>query len=140
MGITMTGHGADIGITARDPEGLVGFYGGFLGLHLSDYREWPESAARVWFFAVGDGHLKILAFDDAPQAVNPPGGNRGASGYRYIALHVEDVSEVLTGLETAGGRLQSPVADHGQSRVVFVEDPEGNTIEFVQRHDSPGQP
>jgi len=130
--VRLTGEGADIGITARDPDPMVRFYRDFLGLRLAKELHWPEVGARVWFFAIGDGHLKILAFREAPREANPPGGNLGATGYRYLAIRVADVHEVLVGLEDAGGRVQRPVADHGGSRVVFVEDPEGNTIEFVQ--------
>jgi catechol 2,3-dioxygenase-like lactoylglutathione lyase family enzyme len=131
--VSLSGRGADVGITVRDPGPMVAFYGDFLGLPLAKKLDWPAVGAQVWFYAIGDGHLKLLAFTDPPGPSNPPGGNRGATGYRYLALEVDDVAAVLDGLEGAGGRVQRPVAEHGDSRVVFVEDPEGNTIEFVQR-------
>jgi catechol 2,3-dioxygenase-like lactoylglutathione lyase family enzyme len=130
--IRLSGTGADIGITARDPEAMIRFYRDFLGLPLAKVLKWPDYGSEVWFFAVGDGHVKILVFDQVPAASNPPGGNRAATGYRYLAIRVADVHEVLVGLEEAGGRVQVPIADHGSSRVVFVEDPDGNPIEFVQ--------
>jgi catechol 2,3-dioxygenase-like lactoylglutathione lyase family enzyme len=135
MPVRLIGVGADIGITARDPQRLAAFYQDFLGLPLAQHLEWPENGAQVWFFAVGDGHLKVLGFDRVPEAANPPGGNQAATGFRYVALLVEALDEALKGLEDAGGRMQRAPARHGGSYVAFIEDPEGNTIELVERLD-----
>lgn len=130
--IELSDVGLDVGITARDPQPLLRFYGEFLGMPLVKHLEHPDAGAHVWFFAVGNGHLKILGFDRLPEAVNPPGGNREATGYRYLAIKVASLDPILAGLEEAGGSIQRPVAEHGASRVVFVGDPEGNCIEFVE--------
>ncbi len=138
MTLGLTGAGVDIGITVRDPDRMVPFYRDFLGLPLARHVSWPGSGAQVWFFAVGNGHVKLLAFSDTPGAANPAGGNADATGYRYMAIMVDDVERALVGLDQAGGRIQRPVATHGPSTVVFVEDPEGNCIELVERSEEAG--
>ncbi|MBW8824818.1 MAG: VOC family protein [Acidobacteria bacterium] len=133
MPIALTGEGADVGITARDPARLAAFYRDFLGLPLAKELSWPDQGAQVWFFAIGDGHLKILGFDHPPTAANPAGGNRTATGFRYVAIAVERIDDGLAGLEEAGGAVAVPPATHGASRVVFITDPEGNSIELIER-------
>jgi catechol 2,3-dioxygenase-like lactoylglutathione lyase family enzyme len=130
--VRLAAGGADIGITARDPHALVAFYGGFLGLPLAKHLVHPDAGAQVWFFSIGDGHLKVLGFDRPPRAANPPGTNLDATGFRYIALRVESLDPILEGLVAAGGSVQRPLEVHGSSRVVFVGDPEGNCIELVE--------
>ena len=133
MAVRLVDQSLDVGITARDPEQLVAFYRDFLGLPLAEERHWPAQGAHVWFFTVGGGHLKVLGFDRMPAAANPPGDNYSATGFRYIALFVEDVREAIVGLEEAGGRVQRPPVQLATSLVAFIEDPEGNCIELVQR-------
>ncbi len=134
MAVRLANAGIDVSITARNAPDLVSFYEDVLGLPLAKRLDWPDHGATVWFFAIGDGHLKVLGLDHPPAAANPPGGNRAATGYRYIAIQVEDVQAVLAAIEGTAARADGPVRRHGDSTVVFVSDPEGNTIEFVQRH------
>ncbi|MGX7678421.1 VOC family protein [Jatrophihabitans sp. DSM 45814] len=141
MNLVLTGEPPDVAITARDADALVHFYGQVLRLPLNKMLDWPNHHAKVWFFSVGKGHLKIVHFDDVPTLANPSGGNRAASGFRYVTIHVSDVDEALRGIEEAGGRVQRAPQTHGDSRVAFLEDPEGNTIELVARSivNSPGR-
>ena len=137
MALKMVDQALDVGLTARDPEKLVAFYRDFLGFPLSDERHFPAQGAHTWSFAVGvSGHLKVAGFDKVPAAANPPGGNYSATGIRYLALIVEDVHEAIVGVEDAGGRIQRPPTPYGTSLVAFIEDPEGNTIELLQRNAS----
>ncbi|MBW8826301.1 MAG: VOC family protein [Acidobacteria bacterium] len=136
MALKMVGQALDIGLTARDPEKLVAFYRDFLGFPLAEERHFPANGAHKWFFDVGVGQLWVIGFDKVPAAANPRGGNTSATGIRYMALYVEDVRGAIVGLEAAGGRIQMPPTNFGDSLVVFIEDPEGNCIELLQRAES----
>ncbi|MBW8826424.1 MAG: VOC family protein [Acidobacteria bacterium] len=136
MALKMVDPALDVGLTARDPEKLVAFYRDFLGFPLTDERHFPSRGAHTWTFAVGVGHIKLAGFDKVPEAVNPRGGNTSATGIRYMAIYVEDVRGAVVGVEEAGGRVQMPPTSFGDSLVAFIEDPEGNTIELLQRNAS----
>ena len=136
MALRLVDQTLDVGITARDPERLVAFYRDFLGFPLTDERHFPSPGAHTWTFAVGVGHIKLAAFDKVPAAANPRGGNTSATGIRYMALYIEDVREAIVGVEEAGGRIQMPPTKYGDSLVAFIEDPEGNCIELLQRAES----
>jgi catechol 2,3-dioxygenase-like lactoylglutathione lyase family enzyme len=130
----LAGTGVDVGITARDPAKLVRFYGEFLGLELRRERETPAVASHVWFFACGDSNVKVYSRATTPAAANPPGGHTAATGLRYLAFHVESLDDALDGLEAAGGTLVVPPTIHDDVRVAFIDDPEGNSIELVERY------
>ena len=75
---------------------------------------------------------------------SPPEGGRWRSGPRdagasHLALRVDDVDALYAKLVAAGvtvpGRpttITAPGAWHG-ARCVYVEDPDGRTVELVQR-------
>jgi catechol 2,3-dioxygenase-like lactoylglutathione lyase family enzyme len=126
------GSGVDVGITARDPDQLVRFYGDFLGMELARELRTPEVGSHVWFFRCGDSHVKIYSRNTVPEASNPPGDHTTATGYRYLAFHVHSLDETLDGIHQSGGTLRVPPTVHGDVRVAFIADPEGNCIELVE--------
>ncbi|MGE0881129.1 MAG: VOC family protein [Acidimicrobiia bacterium] len=130
--------GVDVGITTRDPGPMVHFYGTFLGFELAREMKNADVGSHVWFFRCGDSHIKVYSRTTVPEAANPPGGHTAATGYRYLAFHVESLDDALDGIEGSGGRLVVPPAVHGDVRVAFIDDPEGNSIELIERHEAAG--
>ncbi len=126
------GSGVDVGITARNPEILNRFYGGFLGMELVRELRTPEVGSHVWFYRCGDSHIKVYSRETVPEASNPPGGHSDATGYRYLAFRVESLDEALEGIEASGGSIDAPPTVYGRVRVAFVFDPEGNSIELIE--------
>lgn len=146
----MTVGGIDhAGITVASIEAALGFYRDLLGLRVTDEGEdeGPEVSAIVGLNGVrmryaeldlGAGRLleviEYLAPEGAPLAQRPC--DPGAS---HLALRVDDVDALCARLAAAGvtiaGRpttITAPGAWNG-ARCVYVEDPDGRTVELIQR-------
>jgi glyoxylase I family protein len=146
----MTERGIDhAGITVASLTVALHFYCDLLGLRVIDEGEdsGPEldaisglSGVRIRYaeLDLGAGQLlEVIEFC-------PPRGGRLAQGPRdagasHLALRVDDVDALCTRLIAAGvtvpGRpttITAPSAWHG-ARCVYVEDPDGRTVELVQR-------
>jgi catechol 2,3-dioxygenase-like lactoylglutathione lyase family enzyme len=137
------------GITVASVAAALGFYRDLLGLRVTDEGEdeGPEQDAitgqsgvrmRYAELDLGGGRLleviEYLAPTGTPLAQRPC--DPGAS---HLALRVDDVDAVYERLVAAGvtvpGRpttITAPGAWHG-ARCVYVEDPDGRTVELVQR-------
>lgn len=133
MTMTVTGEALDIGITARDPEKMLDFYRDFLGLEHARTTEVEALGLRIHMLRVGKSFLKLVEVSSTPAEANPPGGLRDATGLRYITINVASIDEAIEGVDAAGGRLAEPVNELGPIRLAFVEDPEGNTLELIER-------
>jgi catechol 2,3-dioxygenase-like lactoylglutathione lyase family enzyme len=129
----LSGAALAAGIIARDAPRMFEFYRGFLGLPLIETMEFPEQGATVWLFSTGAGRIKVSARTDVPAATNPPGVPGDATGVRYLTVEVVDVEEAIAGIEESDGSLQSPPKMWGDAKVAFVWDPDGNSIELVER-------
>jgi hypothetical protein len=68
----------------------------------------PQVGSHVWFFRCGDSHIKVNSRQTTPRASNPPGDHTTATGYRYVAFHVENLDDALDGIHESGGTLQVP--------------------------------
>ena len=146
----MTVHGLDhAGITVGNVDAALGFYRDLLGLRVTDEGsdEGPELDAIVGLTGVrmryaeldlGGGQLleviEYLAPGGAPLTQRPC--DPGAS---HIALRVDDIDALCERLAAAGvtlsGRpttITTPGAWHG-ARCVYVDDPDGRTVELIQR-------
>jgi catechol 2,3-dioxygenase-like lactoylglutathione lyase family enzyme len=146
----MTVHGLDhAGITVGSVDAALGFYRDLLGLHVTDEGsdEGPELDAIVGLAGVrmryaelelGGGQLleviEYLAPGGLPLTQRPC--DPGAS---HIALRVDGIDALCERLAAAGvtssGRpttITTPGAWHG-ARCVYVDDPDGRTVELIQR-------
>jgi glyoxylase I family protein len=146
----MTVLGIDhAGITVTSIPAALGFYRDLLGLRVTDEGEdsGPEldaitglSGVRIRYAELDLGGGQLL---EVIQFV-PPEGLRVAQrpvdpGASHLALRVDDVDTLCTRLAAAGvtisGRpttITAPGAWHG-ARCVYVEDPDGRTVELVER-------
>ncbi len=146
----MTVLGIDhAGITVGSIKAALGFYRDLLGLRVAGEGEdsGPELAAITGLSGVrmryaeldlGGGQLLEIVQWVPPEGralVQSP-ADPGAS---HLALRVHDVDALYERLAAAGvtipGRpttITAPGAWHG-ARCVYVEDPDGRTVELVQR-------
>ena len=61
----------------------------------------------------------------------------GAVGIGWITLDVEDLDPIVVRASDAGAVWQLPVTQFRPGlRVAIVEDPDGNAVELVERHDA----
>lgn len=113
-------HLGHVHLKVRDMERAVSFYGDVLGLSVS------ERVGEYTFFSVGDHH-----HDLALQAVGPDADDPGQGvGLYHAAFEVatpEALAATFERLKQRGVEV-SPV-DHGISRALYFDDPDGNGLE-----------
>ena len=132
MGINVQKPAIDIGIIAKDIDAMMKFYGESLGLELEATIPMPGGGAMNRF-KVGDSIIKVIELDPAAPAEAPPGGIRGASGYRYWTIHVPNLEEVVNRIDSEGHKVVVPakVIREGIT-IAIVADPDGNWVELLQ--------
>jgi catechol 2,3-dioxygenase-like lactoylglutathione lyase family enzyme len=127
----VTEQRVDLGVIVRDSEASLRFYRDTLGLEQLDSIEFPHAVMHrlQW----GSSLVKLTRPHKLPPDANPPGGMRGATGLRYCTLTVDDLDGVLARCEDAGYQIAMPRTEVRPGVVVaFVEDPDGNWVEFLE--------
>jgi glyoxylase I family protein len=132
VGIDVQKSAIDIGIIAKDIDSMLTFYGESLGLELEAAIPMP-GGGTMNRFKVGDSIVKVIELDPAAPAEAPPGGIRGASGYRYWTIHVPNLEEVVSKIDSDGYKVVVPakVIREGIT-IAIVADPDGNWVELLQ--------
>lgn len=146
----MTVRGIDhVGITVASVEAALGFYRDLLGMRVTDQGEdgGPELDAITGLVGVRIRYAELdLGAAGSLEIIEPiePAGTHLARrpndpGASHIGLRVDDVDALCARLAAAGvtvpGRpttITAPGAWRG-ARCVYVEDPDGHTVELVQR-------
>ena len=122
----------DLGIIAQDIEAMLAFYRDVVGLEFETAIPFP-GGGTMHRFKAGDSIVKVIELEPEPEAHAPAGGIRGATGYRYWTLHVENLQECVERVGTAGYRIMVPAREirPGVS-IAIVADPDGNWVEFLE--------
>jgi catechol 2,3-dioxygenase-like lactoylglutathione lyase family enzyme len=121
-----------VGLVVKDLQVAEQFYANVLGL--------PRHHARAnWFVLNSTSTLHLIPLAD-PSAAEPP-----HHAYRHVALQVDDLRAVLRVLLAGGVRVFQADFQGGEQEVtkgddpidfgvgtLFVRDPDGNLIEFLQ--------
>jgi catechol 2,3-dioxygenase-like lactoylglutathione lyase family enzyme len=114
-------------IYADDVRATAEFYAQVVGLRAIESPD-EHSAA----FRLGDGGL-LLVFD--PQRSSAAGRfvpSHGASGDGHVAFRVEDLDASARELSRAGLEIEREITWPLGGRSVYVRDPAGNSVEFVE--------
>ena len=117
MTTSTLGH---VHLRVRDLERSIDFYADLLGLEVT------ERLGPYAFLSFGEHHHDVALQEVGEDA---PGPGRGVGLY-HAAIEVADdaaLEDVYRGLEERGIRV-TPV-DHGISRALYFEDPDGNGLE-----------
>jgi predicted enzyme related to lactoylglutathione lyase len=122
----------DLGIVVRDIDACLPFYRDAVGLELR--RDLPlPGGSHMWELGCGDCRVKLITHRDTPDAANPPGGSRGGTGLRYWTMGVDDIDAAVSACAAFGATISTPVLELAPGiRIAMVEDPEGNTLEFLE--------
>ncbi len=122
----------DLGIIIRNADACLSFYRDFLGLELEGELDLP--GVHMHLFLCGDSVIKLLTLKQAPEAANPPGGIPTATGMRYWTVQVENLDEINAKCVKSGRPIPMPLNEIRPGvRMLMVEDPDGNWLEFVER-------
>ncbi len=70
-----------------------------------------------------------------PEAADDPGiSNLGRIGFNHICFACDDLDGLLARVEAGGFRRRNEVLDFHSRRLVFLEGPEGVTVELAEWH------
>jgi len=120
-----------VGIVVTDIEKSLKFYVTHLGLE--KIQEVPVPFGKMHRLAFGNSFLKLI---EPKNPVLPEDKKlEQRSGYRYITLQIDNIDEIC-------GQLRSLNIDFTLDKTEFmpgvfiamVKDPDGNVVEFVERH------
>jgi len=118
----------------RDLDGAIKFYEQ-LGMHCTRKRELTKGKATLAFMEPEAGNFAIELVYNWGKDDAYPGGER----FGHFAFEVEDIDAVTSAIEMFGGRVTRPpyLLEGSGPRLCFVEDPDGNAIELIQRDVAP---
>lgn len=106
-----------IGLAAKDPSTLAGFYERFLGLRKVGEAQTEQSGSMVFLSTQPSGP------PDLQMVSNPEGG--------HVAFRVDSLAELrdLYAEAPRRGAMVVMSLDHGPTLSFYVRDPEGNACE-----------
>jgi glyoxylase I family protein len=122
-----------VGITANDVTKTKEFYCDLLGMTVRAHKsqEWGD----LLFLDAGNAMLEIF-IPSAPQmrATDLP---KGHTGVKHITFAVDDVDAAIARFEAAGVEITERPREAKNTdffrRVAFCRDPDGLSVELVQR-------
>lgn len=119
----------EVGLVTRSPS-LADFYGEVFGLERLDPVH--AGSGTVHRLQIPGGVLKVMVPTDPPAEPGGAGDFLARSGFRYLTMRVGDLAAAVKAAEACGGRIRhGPMDLPGGSRVVIMEDPDGNTLEVA---------
>jgi lactoylglutathione lyase len=115
----------------RDPQAMLGFYCGVLGMRELRRIEFPESRYTLIFIGYGPGK-------DSPQIEfwhdwNPKPATGHDATFGHMGIGVKDIHGFCAKLATLGIRIvREPGPMRPGGRVIaLIEDPEGHEVELL---------
>lgn len=120
----------DLGVFVSDIQASLAFYRDTLGLTLEDKNDLP--LGTMYRLKCGNSDFKLID----PKKVPPAGasGMPAQLGFRYATFSVTNLSEICQTLKKKGVKFTIEETELRPGvRIAMVKDPDGNTIEFVQR-------
>lgn len=122
----------DIGIVTNNIDAMLGFYRDTLGLEFEATIPMP-GGGTMHRYRVGDSVVKIVEAEPRPREAAPPGGIRGATGYRYWTIWVKNLQSSLDKITADGFKTVVPLKEIRPGvTIAIVEDPDGNWVELLQ--------
>lgn len=119
----------EVGLRVNDLERMAHFYEHVIGLEL-----WRRFEAGVFFrIAAGfAGHTRVLAlFDRRARDPVPPRADASALDHLAFEIPLADYEAERARLEGLGLSVRTREFPNFHWRALFVQDPEGNTVELV---------
>ncbi|MBX2819051.1 MAG: VOC family protein [Rhodothermaceae bacterium] len=123
----------DVGIVVSDMDASLAFYRDLLGLPvIAEVRTSLIGAGTMVQLRHGASLIKLVQMDEPPGAKTETGITT-TLGHRYVTLMVSDISYYGQKIKEAGSPVAMPLTELGNgAKIIMVEDPDGNIIEFVQ--------
>lgn len=120
-------------LRVSDMERSLDFYTRLLGMRVLERRDHKKNSFSQAYLGYGDGFGQMTLelvhnwMRDEPYSLS--------ESFGHIAVEVKGITALCNRLAAAGAPLPRPprAQRHGENIVAFVEDPDGNRIELVQR-------
>ncbi len=117
-----------------DLDAAIRFYTGALGLRLLFKKVNPDFGEAIAFLELGGGSLELIQTLDAPftgQRMDPP-------YCPHLALRTDDMAKTMRMIKAAAIKVVSgPLEIPGEEQWVYISDPDGNVIEFIEWGETP---
>jgi catechol 2,3-dioxygenase-like lactoylglutathione lyase family enzyme len=112
-----------ISFAVRDLERSRGFYEGVLGLASI---ERPDFGIPGRWYQAGDSQVHLIQVPEGVDTGSPPPALSPLANHQAFAIG--DYAQVLAQLQSHGLEVMETTPENGQ---LFVQDPDGNMIEFI---------
>jgi predicted enzyme related to lactoylglutathione lyase len=112
-----------VSVPTQDLDRAVAFYGDTLGLRCSVHR--PDRN----FAEFETGTVTFNVLDPARMGIGEFRANANA-----LALHVDDVAQARSELESRGVAFHGDIFDTGVCHMAFFADPDGNALMLHHRY------
>lgn len=117
-----------IEIIPLDVEKTIAFYS-ILGFKMKERRNvGMHPLEEVVYMTLNDTMIELLSVKGAAPASNQP----WQTGYRMLALEVEDMDKAVEYLKSKGVEISRPPVALGKSKRGEIKDPNGLSIELRQ--------
>jgi len=132
------------GIGVRDMEASLRFYRDLLGLEvdrdlelegpvLDDITGLKKAKVRIVALKCGEGELELFQYDKPSPSSFPKDYRQCDGGIIHVALLVDNLIELYEKLKKNGVKANSEPYNLGGELCVYVRDPDGITIELLQK-------
>ncbi len=122
----------DIGIVTNNIDAMMVFYRDTLGLELDGTMPMP-GGGQMNRFKVGESVIKVIETDPKPAVQAPPGGIRGATGYRYWTITVSNLQACVDKAKAAGSTIIVSAKEVRPGiTIAIIADPDGNWVELLE--------
>jgi len=137
----------EIGLPVIDLPKMVDFYTRVFGCEEERRADIPAELSRaigvaedgyenVWLRFPGGEIVKLVRPKTAPVQAPAKAFSAATTGLAYFTLYCEDIDAAIADAVAQGAKLvsESKLAEATNPvRLAFLQDPEGNVFEFVQR-------
>ena len=120
----------DVGIIVKDSASSLNFYCNILGLE--KVQEMPLWIGTMHRLAFGDSFVKLVDPKEIPPATTT--GLASSLGIRYLTLQVSNLDKICDVCKSNAVPFELEKTELAPGvTIAMVHDPDGNTVEFVQR-------
>ena len=119
-------------IRVGDLEKSIAFYTEALGMRLLRRQDYPEGRFTLAFLGYGDEDSSAVIelthnWDTSTYDLG--------TGFGHIAIGASDIAAACERVREYGGKVtrEPGPMKHGTTVIAFVKDPDGYTIEFIER-------
>jgi len=118
-------------IRVYDLDKSIKFYRDALGWSLARRQEHENGKFTLAFLNIPNSDAQVELTYNWPREEPYTLGD----GYGHMAVHVDDMDKVIAQIQSVGHQLDRgpKTSPSGKSRIAFVKDPDGYSIELIER-------